>query len=60
MRLTMKALRAASGFCFWRYQKPISRNEHTPTPSQPTNSSGKESAITSTSIAAMNRLSAAK
>src|SRR6476620_8163552 len=37
MRLTMNAFLPASDADFFWYQNPISRYEHSPTPSQPTN-----------------------
>ena len=40
MRFTMNAFLPASAFAFSLNQKPISRYEHNPTPSHPTNSSG--------------------
>ena len=55
MRLTTNAFFPASmADCFW-YQKPISRYEQRPTPSQPTNSTGKLVPSTSTSMKAANR-----
>ncbi len=56
-RLTMNALLPAVVFACTLYQKPISANEHSPTPSQPTNISHILSPNTSTSIAKVNRLS---
>ena len=62
MRLAIMAFLAASEFAHdgrpsvsISYQKPISRNEHRPTPSQPTNSIRYESPVTRIIIAAMNR-----
>jgi hypothetical protein len=55
IRFTTNALRPASTFAKSSYQNPISRYEHNPTPSQPTNRSRRLSAITSTIIAARNR-----
>src|SRR6185503_7938287 len=63
IRLTIKAFLAAFEFAHEgcpnesnSYQKPISRNEHKPTPSQPTKSIIYEAALTRIIIAAMNRL----
>ena len=55
-RLTIKAFIAASFAVARSYQKPISRYEHKPTPSQPKNSCTKLSAVTSISIKKVNRL----
>ena len=60
IRLTMNAFLPASAFSGSVYQNPISRYEHKPTPSQPTNSSSRLSPSTSNSIAAVNRLRYAK
>jgi hypothetical protein len=55
IRLTMNAfLPASDADCFWN-QKPISRYEHRPTPSQPTNMIRKFAPRTSTSMNAANR-----
>ena len=51
----MKAFLPASFADFLRYQKPISRYEQSPTPSQPTNITGKLEPSTSTSMKAANR-----
>ena len=55
MRLTMNALLPASVADFFLYQKPISRYEQSPTPSQPTNITGRLAPRTSTSMNAANR-----
>src|SRR5262245_59503963 len=54
-RLTMNAFIPASVADCFLYQKPISRYEHRPTPSQPTKSIGKFDPSTSTSMNAANR-----
>ena len=56
MRLATNAFLAATAYGMWWFQNPMSRYDARPTPSQPTNSRRNESARTSTSIAAMNRL----
>ena len=56
IRLTMNAFLAAFDGGFFSNQNPISRYEHSPTPSQPTYSSRMLSARTSSSIDAANRL----
>ena len=56
MRLTTKAFLPASVAERFLYQNPISRYEHSPTPSHPTNSIGKLAPSTSTSMKAANRL----
>src|SRR4051794_19544827 len=55
-RLTMKAFLPAAAADFFWYQKPISRYEHKPTPSQPTNITRKFEPSTSTSMNAANKL----
>src|SRR6185503_18277552 len=55
MRLTTNAFFPACAADGRVYQKPISRYEQTPTPSQPTNMRRKLSARTSVSIENMNR-----
>ena len=55
IRFTMKAFLPASAADGFVYQKPMSRYEHSPTPSHPTNRSRRLSASTSVSIANMNR-----
>ena len=60
MRLTTNALRPASALASLSSQKPMSRYEQRPTPSHPTNVTGKESPSTSTSIEPVNRLRNAK
>src|SRR5215831_5604120 len=55
MRLTMKAFLPASDADFFWNQKPISRYEQRPTPSQPTNIVRNEDPRTSTSMNAANR-----
>ena len=52
----MNALIAAAQAAGRSYQKPISRYEHNPTPSQPKKSCRKLSALTSISIEKVNRL----
>ena len=59
-RLTMNALLAAALFLRSVNQKPMSRYEHSPTPSQPRNSTGRLSPRTRLSMAKMNRLRYAK
>ena len=54
MRLTMNALRPAKVAVGRVYQKPISRYDTTPTPSQPKNSCMKLFDITSISIEKVN------
>jgi hypothetical protein len=55
MRLTMNAfLPASEADCFLN-QKPMSRYEQRPTPSQPTNITGKFAPSTSTSMNEANR-----
>src|SRR5512143_1674762 len=56
IRLTTKAFLPASDADFFSYQKPMSRYEHRPTPSQPTNMSRKLLAPTSVSMAKTKRL----
>ena len=60
MRLTTKALRAAFELAKSVYQKPISRNDATPTPSQPMNSTGKLSPNTRISIIPTKKFKYAK
>jgi hypothetical protein len=55
MRLTMNAFLPASAADFLRCQKPISRYEQRPTPSQPTNITGNDEPSTSTSMNAAKR-----
>ncbi len=55
IRLTMNAFLPASVADFFSYQKPISRYEHRPTPSQPTNITRKFAPSTSTSMKAAKR-----
>src|SRR5512136_2824087 len=55
-RLTMKAFLAALLLASFSNQKPISRYEHNPTPSQPTNIITYELPRTRMSIEVMNRL----
>ena len=54
-RLTTKALMAAALAVGFLNQKPISRYEARPTPSQPKNSCMKSAAVTSASIMKVNR-----
>ena len=56
MRLITNALRAASLLAWSWCQKPISRYEHRPTPSQPRKVTGKLSPSTRMIMLAMNRL----
>ena len=55
MRLTMNAFLPASAADGFVNQKPISRYEQSPTPSQPMNITGKLAPSTSTSMNAANR-----
>ncbi len=55
MRLTTKAFLPASLADFFLNQKPMRRYEQRPTPSQPTNISGKLAPSTSTSMNDANR-----
>ncbi len=55
MRFTMNAFLPASPADVFLNQKPIRRYEHSPTPSQPTNMTGKLAPSTSTSMKAANR-----
>ena len=55
IRLTMNALRPALAFFSLSYQKPMSRYEHSPTPSQPMNMTGRLSPRTRMSIIPVNR-----
>ena len=55
MRLTTNAFLPASLADFFVNQKPISRYEQRPTPSQPTNMIGKLAPSTSVSMNAANR-----
>ncbi len=55
-RLTMKALMAAALADGRSYQKPISRYEASPTPSQPKNSCTRLSAVTSINMKKVKRL----
>ena len=56
IRLTMNAFLPASEADFFWYQKPISRYEQRPTPSQPTNMTRKFAPRTRTSMNDANRL----
>ena len=56
IRLTMNAFLPASEADFLTNQKPISRYEQRPTPSQPTNITRKLAPSTSTSMKLANRL----
>src|SRR5688572_15360729 len=60
MRLTMNAFLPASAADRFLYQKPMSRYEQSPTPSQPTNSTMKLSPSTRSSMNAANRFRYAK
>ena len=60
VRVVRNALSAASELGFSSHQCPISMNEHRPTSSHPTSICSVLSATTSSSIDAVNRLSAAK
>ena len=53
-RLTTKALMAAAEAVSFLYQKPISRYDARPTPSQPKNICRKSAAVTSASIMKVN------
>src|SRR3954453_14070710 len=55
-RLTINAFIEALLAVARSYQKPISKYEHRPTPSQPKNSCTKLSAVTSISMKKVNRL----
>ncbi len=55
IRFTMNAFLPASAADRFRNQNPISRYEQSPTPSQPTNSTGKVDPSTSTSMNAAKR-----
>ncbi len=55
MRLTTNAFLPASAADCFLNQKPISRYEQSPTPSQPTNMTGKVDPSTSTSMNAAKR-----
>ena len=55
IRLTMNAFFPASDALFFWYQKPISRYEQSPTPSQPTNITRKFEPSTSVSMKKQNR-----
>src|SRR5271169_5606700 len=55
MRLTTNAFLPALALASLSYQKPMSRYEHMPTPSQPTNNNGRLSASTNVSIEKVNR-----
>ncbi len=55
MRLVMNAFLPASAALFFWYQKPISRYEQSPTPSQPTNMTSALLPSTSTSMKKQNR-----
>ena len=59
VRVVRKALSAAPLFSFSSHQWPMSANEQRPTPSQPSSIIKVLSAMTSVSIAAVNRLSIA-
>jgi hypothetical protein len=54
-RFTMKAFFPAARVRDVRYQNPISRYEHNPTPSHPTNRSARLFAMTSVSMENMKR-----
>ena len=54
-RLTMKALLPARVLVWSVYQNPMSAQEHSPTPSQPTNISSRLSPVTSSSMEKVNR-----
>src|SRR5688572_23451059 len=60
MRLTTNAFLPASAADGFAYQKPMSRYEQSPTPSQPTNSTMKLSPSTRSSMNAANRFRYAK
>ena len=51
----MNAFMPASAALFFRNQNPISRYEHSPTPSQPTNIRGRLPPMTSSSMKNVNR-----
>ena len=55
-RFTMKAFLPASAALFFSYQKPMSRYEQRPTPSQPTNMRGRLPPSTRSSMKKVNRL----
>ena len=55
MRLTMNAFLPASAALFFLNQKPMSRYEQSPTPSQPTNISGRLPPRTSSSMKNVKR-----
>jgi hypothetical protein len=55
MRFTMKAFFPASEALFFLNQKPMSRYEHRPTPSQPTNMRGRLPPRTSSSMKNVKR-----
>ncbi len=55
IRLAMKAFFPASDALCFSYQNPMSRYEHRPTPSQPTNITRKFAPRTRTSMKAQNR-----
>ena len=56
IRLVRNAFFPASAALVFSYQKPISRYEQSPTPSQPANSTRKFPASTRTSMKKQNRL----
>src|SRR5260370_14401445 len=60
MRLTMNAFLPASAFAFSVNQNPINRYEQSPTPSQPTNITGKLAPSTNTSSKKTNKFRYAK
>src|SRR6266568_1621179 len=60
MRLTMNAFFPASALTFSLNQKPINTYEQSPTPSQPTNASGKLAPSTRISMKQTNRFRYAK
>ena len=60
MRFTMNALLPASALIFSLNQNPIRRYEQSPTPSQPTNITGKLAPRTSVSMKNTNRFRYAK
>ena len=55
MRFTTNALSPAADALSFLYQKPMSRYEHSPTPSQPTNRRGRLPPSTSSSMKKVKR-----
>ena len=55
IRFTTNALRPAVANASLSYQKPMSRNEHRPTPSQPMNKTGRFEPSTRINIEPVNR-----